>query len=160
MDFFEEILRDEKRYLRSENIKKLGEFAEMIFSFAKDLESLYFGVKGKERKNKDGTFEVPETEKYRERAKIRVMQIRKGYKSLKKRIIDESEAKKIDAECQTDPEKAKISSADTKFAYTQTDKNDTSDDEKPSSTGSPKFSRGRILASRGTLFFQSFLLTV
>ena len=160
MDFFEEILKDEKRYLRSENIKKLGEFAEMIFSFAKDLESLYFGVKGKERKNKDGVFEVPKTEKYRDRTNIRVKQIRKAYKSLKKRIIDETEAKKIHAECQTDPEKAKMSSAGTKFAYTQTDKNDTSDDKKPLSAGSPKSSRGRVLASRGTLFFQPFLFIV
>lgn len=101
MDFCEEILKDEKRFLRSENIKKLGEFAEIIFSFAKDLEHLYFGVKGKERRNSDGLLEVPDTEKYRNKAVSRITQIRRGYKSLKKRIADETETKRIDAECQT-----------------------------------------------------------
>jgi len=159
MDFFEEILKDEKRYLRSENIKKLGEFAEMIFSFAKDLEHLYFGVKGKERKNADGALEVPKVEKYRDRANFRIKQIRKGYKNLKTRIIDESEATKVDAECQTVPEKAKLNSVATSFAtYTQTDKKDTSDEEKSLSTGSnySKSRGGRILASRGNAFFQRF----
>merc|ERR1712210_420112 len=150
MDFFEEILKDERRFLRSENIKKLGEFAEIIFSFAKDLENIYFGVKGKERKNEDGVLEVPKVEKYRDRANFRVKQIRKGYKSLKKKIIDESESKKVDAECQTDPDKAKIESTATTFAmYTQTDGKDSSDDEKILRTEFPQSSRGRTVASRG-----------
>ena len=112
MDFFEEILKDEPRFLRVDNVKKIGEFAEMIFSLATDLDYLYFGVKGKERKNKNGEYIVPDVKKYREKVKFRQMQISKRYKVLKKKFLGE-ENQVTETECQTDRKTSSVGSSQT-----------------------------------------------
>lgn len=101
MDFFEEILKDEPRFLRVDTVKKVGEFAEMIFSLATDLDYLYYGVKGKERKNKLGEYVVPDVKKYREKVKFRQVQISKRYRILRKKFLGENEKQVTETDCQT-----------------------------------------------------------
>ncbi|CAG5084242.1 Oidioi.mRNA.OKI2018_I69.PAR.g10588.t1.cds [Oikopleura dioica] len=84
----------------------------MIFSLATDLDYLYFGVKGKERKNKNGEYVVPDVKKYREKVRFRQMQISKRYKVLRKKFLGE-EKQVTETECQTDRKTSSVGSSQT-----------------------------------------------